>query len=150
MLLEALQAIAKTNGVQPRRPAPAAFDGDGLAALVHPMEPFAGLDGGNHLRQRPHRFAPISASAADEAYSWGAMVEEMTPDSLCLTLCYPFPTGTCLTVELQDADGAVRPLAVRVVASEDKQGRLWRLHCELLPSFTESPFSSMPLQTQSV
>jgi len=78
------------------------------------------------------------------------VIEEMTSDGLRLTVCYPFPPGTCLAVEVETAGGTTRTMNVRVAASEDHSERMWRLRCEYLPLVSDSPFGAMPLQAQSV
>jgi hypothetical protein len=75
---------------------------------------------------------------AGETLSWGAVVNDISPGGVGITLCYPFRPGTFLAVELQSAGGMLRTLMVRVMHVHDQTDGMWRLGCEFVKPLTQS------------
>jgi len=156
VLLRVVEPLAKPQALAASRqrsqqapPFTAASALNGAAALVRSFDQNVGLMPAMPLAQGWPVFSPPSSPESGFA-TWGAVIEEINASNLSLTLCYPFPPGTCLAVELESPGSRTRSLAVRVLASEDQGERMWRLQCEYLPAMSESPLGFMPLQTQSV
>lgn len=74
----------------------------------------------------------------NETLSWGAMVNDISPGGVSVTLCYPFRAGTYLAIDLQHPNGMVHTLMVRVVYAQDQIDGMWRLGCEFLKPMTQS------------
>ena len=73
-----------------------------------------------------------------ETLSWGAVVNDISPGGVAVTLCYPFRPGTFLAVELQCPGGMMRTLMVRVMHVHDLTDGMWRLGCEFVKPLTQS------------
>jgi hypothetical protein len=72
------------------------------------------------------------------ALSWGAVVNDISPGGLSVTLGFPFRAGTYLAIDLPSASGMVRTLMVRVRHVHDQVDGRWRLGCEFLKPLGES------------
>lgn len=73
-----------------------------------------------------------------ETISWGAVVRDLSTDGIGLSLCFPFPPGTYLTVELHDHNGERRALLARVLHVHDQADGSWHLGCELARPLSEA------------
>jgi hypothetical protein len=81
--------------------------------------------------------ATSQVAESAQTVSWGAVVNDISPGGLNLTLCYPFRLGTFLSIDLQSANGMVRSLMVRVVHVHDRKDGMWRLGCEFLKPLSD-------------
>jgi PilZ domain len=77
------------------------------------------------------------------ALSWGAVVNDISPAGLSVTLCFPFRPGTFLAVDLQSESGMVRMLMVRVQNAHDQVDGRWRLGCEFIKPLSESDMEQL-------
>ena len=73
-----------------------------------------------------------------QALSWGAVVNDISPGGLNLTLCFPFRLGTFLSIDLKTANGMVRTVMARVIHVHDRADGMWRLGCQFLRPLSES------------
>jgi hypothetical protein len=96
-------------------PAPTSYDLERRASLRH----LCNLEAVSHPLDVP------------EGLCWGAVVKDLSPGGLGLSLCYPFRPGTYLAVDLQ-APGTTRTLLARVVHVKDYADGTWFLGCELV------------------
>ena len=110
-----------------------------MAALVqHVRNPFfreidrRGVE--RHVCSLDATSRPIDAG---DGVSWGAVVHEISPKGVGITLCYPFKPGTFLAVDLPCSNGMVRTMMVRVVHVQDQNDGNWRLGCESLKPLNE-------------
>ncbi len=74
----------------------------------------------------------------NETLSWGAVVNDISPGGLSVTICYPFRAGTYLAIEMQHPNDVIRTIIVRVVHAQDQSDGMWRLGCEFLKPMTQS------------
>ena len=93
-------------------------------------------------REAPRQACSLEATSHtlenSDTLSWGAVVHDISPSGVGITLCYPFRPGTYLDVELQATKGMIRSLMVRVVNVHDQTDGTWRLGCEFVKPLTES------------
>jgi PilZ domain len=92
-------------------------------------------------RAAERHFCSLEATSrpldSDLPLSWGAVVTDIAPGGLSVTICYPFRAGTFLSIDLKTPDGMVRTLMVRVVHVQDRNDGMWRLGCEFLNPLRE-------------
>ena len=111
------------------------------AALVQPVRnPFFH---NSERRDSPRKACSLEATShpiegGGDTLSWGAVVHDISPSGVGITLCFPFRPGTYLDVELQAPKGTLRSLMVRVVNVQDQADGMWRLGCEFIKPLTES------------
>jgi len=77
---------------------------------------------------------------AEATLAWGATVRDISTTGIGLTLCYPFPTGTYLAVELElpEAPERASSFLTRVVHAEDLPDGTWRVGCEFVKPLSDS------------
>ena len=111
-----------------------------IEALVQPVHNpfFRDIDRRAYARHSCNLDATSHAVEPGQALSWGAVVNDISPGGLSITICYPFRLGTYLAVELPDPQGMVRTLMVRVVHVHDQTDGRWRIGCEFLKPLTLS------------
>lgn len=107
-------------------PAPTAYNLERRASLRH----VCNLEAVSHPVEVP------------DGMCWGAVVKDLSPGGVGLTLCYPFKPGTFLAIDLQ-APGAARTLLARVVHVKDQSDGTWFLGCELVKQLSASDVELM-------
>ena len=110
------------------------------AALVQPVRNpyFQDMERRTGERQACSIEATSHPIEAGDTLSWGAVVHDISPGGVGITLCFPFRPGTFLAVEMQCAGGMVRTLMVRVQHVHDQRDGQWRLGCEFVKPLTQS------------
>lgn len=110
------------------------------AALVQPVRNpfFHDLDRRAEKRHICTLEATSHAIEPGQTLSWGAVVNDLSPGGLSVTLCFPFRPGTFLAVDLQSDAGMARTLMVRVQHVHDQVDGRWRLGCEFIKPLSES------------
>lgn len=71
--------------------------------------------------------------------AWGATVRDISTKGIGLTLCYPFPAGTYLAVELDlpESDSPARAMLARVVQAQDLPDGTWHVGCEFVKPLSD-------------
>ena len=103
-----------------------------LTALVQPFSRIRQLDRRSRQRVKGDQEALTRPLDADPTLAWGAIVREISDAGVGLALCYPFRTGTLLSVELVDAGGTPRSYVTRVVHARDQADGTWHVGCEFV------------------
>src|SRR6185295_6107873 len=83
--------------------------------------------------------ATVNTSDSLTTLAWGALVRDISHNGVGLTLCFPFPTGTCLALDLKASSSHKTPISVltRVIHSRDKNNGSWNVGCEFIKSLTK-------------
>ncbi len=76
---------------------------------------------------------------AEVELAWGATVRDISTSGIGLTLCYPFPAGSYLAVDLDlpESRGPAPSLLARVVHAQDMPDGMWQVGCEFVKPLTE-------------
>ena len=76
---------------------------------------------------------------------WGATVRDLSTSGIGLTLCYPFPEGTYLVVDLDLPEGQPPSpsLLARVVYAQDLSDGTWHVGCEFVKPLSHSELDIM-------
>jgi len=113
--------------------------------LVHPI---AALESDRRRADRLHcrLDATVHTHESLVALSWGAAVRDISRTGIGLTLCFPFPVGTYLALDLQArrSDHSVTPVYSRVAYCRDKNDGSWYVGCEFMRSLTKTEFNDLP------
>lgn len=82
---------------------------------------------------------------AEVELAWGATVRDISASGIGLTLCYPFPAGTYLAVDLDlpETRGPAPSLLARVVHSQDTPDGMWQVGCEFVKPLTADELELM-------
>lgn len=77
---------------------------------------------------------------AEVSLAWGATVRDISTTGIGLTLCYPFPTGTYLAVDLDmpEAQTPAPSFLARVVHAQDLPDGTWHVGCEFVKPLSDS------------
>src|SRR5262245_13791419 len=70
--------------------------------------------------------------------AWGATVRDITTNGIGLTLCFPFPAGSYLAVELESKQKKMPSLLARVVHAQDLPDGTWHIGCEFVKPLSPS------------
>ena len=86
------------------------------------------------LRLSTKRDATTRPLDVEATLGWGATVRNISSAGIGLTLCFPFPAGSYLAVELDfpQAKALASPLLARVVHAQDLPDGTWHLGCEFV------------------
>lgn len=80
---------------------------------------------------------------AQESLAWGAGVRNISCTGIGLTLCFPFHTGTYLSLELLDADRRSRTILSRVINVHDQNDGSWHVGCQFLEALSQIEVDSL-------
>jgi hypothetical protein len=109
-----------------------------LTALVEPssLHDFERRLAERHPSKREALTRPLEAEVT---LAWGASVRDISTSGIGLTLCYPFPAGTYLTVDLDLPESAAPAPSwlARVVHAQDQPDGTWHVGCEFVKPLSE-------------
>jgi len=76
---------------------------------------------------------------------WGATVRDISQNGIGLTLCFPFPAGSYLAVDLHTphAKAPVSSLLARVVHARDLPDGTWQVGCKFVKPLSASELESI-------
>ena len=72
--------------------------------------------------------------------AWGTTIRDISTTGIGMTLCYPFPAGTYLVVELEvpESRHLLPSLLARVVHDQDLPDGTWHVGCEFVKPLSAS------------
>jgi hypothetical protein len=74
---------------------------------------------------------------------WGATLEDISCGGVALRLCYPFPPGAFLAVDVRPGQLAARTLLLRVVHVQDQSDGTWLVGCEFANPLSEGELAAL-------
>ena len=82
---------------------------------------------------------------AEVTLAWGATVRDISSSGIGMNLCYPFPAGTYLAVDLDlpQSETRVPSLLARVVHAHDLPDGTWHVGCEFVKPLSQSELEIM-------